>query len=85
MAKNGVGLVIGAVFGLIYVVVNAAALGAPVGPVLQVLGVAAFVGLLVVLPWVTFVVGVHFLGWAGCGARRRCRGWELVGRDPQRS
>jgi hypothetical protein len=42
-------LVIGAVFGLIYVVVNAAALGALVGPVLQVLGMAAFVGLLVVL------------------------------------
>ncbi|MGH3924006.1 MAG: hypothetical protein ACRDTT_14245 [Pseudonocardiaceae bacterium] len=112
--SNRVGLVIGAVFGLIYVVVNAAALGAPVGPVLQVLGIAAFVGLLVVLyrfpqdpadtpggavrfgrrywsivaaevvafvagiavlngplglpravlPWVTFVVGVHFLGLA---------------------
>lgn len=111
MAGYRLGLVIGAVFGLIYVVVNASALGTPVGPLLQLLGLAAFVGLLVVLrrspsvpvdavassprfgsgywlviagevaamvagiavlngllelpqavlPWISFVVGVHFL------------------------
>ncbi|GAA3050694.1 hypothetical protein GCM10010464_13780 [Pseudonocardia yunnanensis] len=114
MTANRLGLLIGAVFGTIYVVVNASALGAPVGTLLQVVGVAALVGLLVfmfrsrpapgaaagnavgfsrwywavvaaevvaffagtavlrgpldlplaVLPWVTFVVGVHFLGLA---------------------
>lgn len=115
MTANRLGLLIGAVFGTIYVVVNAGALGAPVGPVLQVVGVAALVGLLVfmfrsrpapaaadagnavgfsrwywvvvaaevvaffagtavlrgplalplaILPWITFVVGVHFLGLA---------------------
>ena len=115
MTANRLGLLIGAVFGTIYVVVNAGALGAPAGPLLQVVGVAALVGLLVVmfrsrpappaaaagnavgfgrwywvvvaaevvaffagtavlrgplalplaiLPWITFVVGVHFLGLA---------------------
>jgi hypothetical protein len=108
------GLAIGAVFGLTYVVVNARALPSPAGPVLQVLGVVAFVGVVVglrrpvkppaadrvtrggfgrgywlvvaaelataatgslllngplnlpegVLPWISFVVGVHFLGLA---------------------
>jgi hypothetical protein len=109
------GLAIGAAFGTVYVVVNAAALAAPFGLLLQILGVAAFAGLLVVLfrtrpapasvpssgqvgfgrgywivvaaevlaffagtlalrgplalplavlPWITFVVGVHFLGLA---------------------
>lgn len=109
------GVLIGAIFGTIYVLVNAATLGAPVGPVLQVAGAAAFLGLLVVvfrsrpasegaapagaagfgrgywivvaaevlaffvgaavlrgplalplavLPWITFVVGVHFFGLA---------------------
>lgn len=115
MTANRLGLLIGAVFGTIYVVVNAGALGAPIGPLLQVVGVVALVGLLVfmfrsrpeptaaaadnavgfsrwywvvvaaevvaffagaavlrgpldlplaVLPWITFVVGVHFLGLA---------------------
>jgi hypothetical protein len=114
VTANRLGLLIGAVFGTSYVVVNAGALGAPVGPLLQVVGVAALVGLLVfmfrsrpapaaaagnavgfsrwywmvvaaevvaffagtavlrgpldlplaVLPWITFVVGVHFLGLA---------------------
>jgi hypothetical protein len=114
VTANRLGLLIGAVFGTIYVVVNAGALGAPVGPLLQVVGVAALVALLVfmfrsrpapataaagnavgfsrwylvvvaevvaffagtavlrgpldlplaVLPWITFVVGVHFLGLA---------------------
>jgi hypothetical protein len=128
MTPNRLGLVIGAVFGLIYVVVNARALPSPVGLLLQVLGAVAFVGVLValrrarttetgddaprrgsgqgywlvvaaevaagavgivllngpfdlpqgVLPWVSFVVGVHFfglakiwgessLGWLGAG------------------
>lgn len=115
MTANRLGLLIGAVFGTIYVVVNAGTLGSPVGLLLQVVGVAALVGLLVfmfrsrpapaaatarnavgfsrwywvvvaaevvaffagtavlrgpldlplaVLPWITFVVGVHFLGLA---------------------
>jgi hypothetical protein len=115
VTPNRLGLLIGAVFGTIYVVVNAGALSAPVGPLLQVLGVAALIGLLVVmfrsrqapggaaaagavgfgrgywivvaaevaafiggaavlrgplglplavLPWITIVVGVHFLGLA---------------------
>ncbi|HEY4419609.1 MAG TPA: hypothetical protein VGN22_08825 [Pseudonocardia sp.] len=115
MTANRLGLLIGAVFGTIYVLVNAGALGAPVGPLLQVVGVAALLGLLAfmfrsrpapaaaaaggavrfgrwywvvvaaevvaffagtavlrgpldlplaVLPWITFVVGVHFLGLA---------------------
>jgi hypothetical protein len=115
VTANRLGLLIGAVFGTIYVVVNAGALGGPVGPLLQVVGVAALVGLLIVvfrsrpapaaaaaggavgfgrgywavvaaevvaffagtavlrgplalplavLPWITFVVGVHFLGLA---------------------
>ena len=128
MTPNRLGLVIGAIFGLIYVVVNARALPSPVGPLLQVLGAVTFVGVLVVLrrarttqvdddaqrrgsgqaywlvaaaevaagavgivllngpfdlpqgvlPWVSFVVGVHFfglakvwgessLGWLGAG------------------
>lgn len=100
-----IGALIGGSFGLVYVLVNAGALGSPTGPVLQVLGVLAFVALLVAvlrnrgtgpagpprfargywivvvaevvaivagaqvlnalglppLPWVTIVVGVHFL------------------------
>jgi hypothetical protein len=114
MTPNRLGLAIGAAFGLVYVVVNAGALPSPVGPVLRVLGVVAFVGVLLalsragqarsgdgaagggfgrgywlvvtaevvaiavgnvllngaldlpqgVLPWISFVVGVHFLGLA---------------------
>jgi hypothetical protein len=114
MTPNRLGVVIGAVFGLIYVVANAGALPSPLGPLLQALAVAAFVGVLVasrrvgmtppgndgpgpgfgrgywlvvaaevtaggvgivllngpldlsrgVLPWVSFVVGAHFLGLA---------------------
>jgi hypothetical protein len=115
VTANRLGLLIGAVFGTIYVVVNAGTLGSPVGPLLQVVGAAALVALLVflfrsrpapaaaatsdairfgrwywvvvaaevvaffagtavlrgpldlplaVLPWITFVVGVHFLGLA---------------------
>ncbi len=122
-------MIIGGTGGLVFVLVNAAALGTPAGPVVQGIGVAAFVGLLVALyrnrstgaggpppqftrgywiivllevvaifagsqvmnalglpplPWVTIVVGLHFvplgrmwkaptLLWAGvviaaCGA-----------------
>jgi len=119
MTPNRLGLIIGATFGLVYVVVNAAALPSPVGPLLRVVGVVAFVGVLLalaragqarpgdgaagpgaagpgfgrgywlvvtvevvavaagnvllngpldlpqgVLPWISFVVGVHFLGLA---------------------
>jgi len=114
MTPNRLGLVIGAGFGLVYVVVNAGALASPIGPALRVLGVVAFVGVLLalgragragpvdgaagggfgrgyrlvvaaevvavaagnlllngpldlpqgVLPWISFVVGVHFLGLA---------------------
>lgn len=114
MTPSRLGLVIGAAFGLVYVVVNAAALPSAVGPLLRVLGVAAFIVVLValvragqarsgdgtagrgfgrgywlvvaaevvavaagnlllngpldlprgVLPWISFVVGVHFLGLA---------------------
>lgn len=114
MTPNRIGLVIGAAFGLVYVVVNAGALPSPAGPLLTVLGVVAFVGVLLalrragqarsgdgaagrgfgrgywlvvmaeviavgagnvllngpldlpqgVLPWISFVVGVHFLGLA---------------------
>lgn len=42
-----IGALVGESFGLVYVLVNAGALGAPVGPVLQVAGVLAFVALLV--------------------------------------
>lgn len=100
-----IGALVGGSFGLIYVLVNAGALGAPAGPTVQAAGVLAFVALLVVvlrrrgtgpagpprftrgyglvvlaevaaivvgarvftalglppLPWVTIVVGVHFL------------------------
>ena len=129
MGGMQVGMIIGGIGGLVYVLVNGAALGAPAGPVVQGIGVAAFVGLLVALylngtsgssgpppqfsrgywivvllevvaifggsqvmnalglpplPWVTIVVGLHFvplgrmwqaptLLWAGvviatCGA-----------------
>lgn len=133
MSGNQVGLIIGGTFGLVYVLVNAGVIGGPVGIVLQVLGVAAYAGLLVVLfrgrraaratadvrppqfgrgyalvvvgevvalflgnivinavlrlpqailPWITFVVGVHFvvlgrvwrapsIGWVG-GALAVC-------------
>ena len=111
MTPDRLGILIGAVFGLIYVVVNAGSLDSPAGPVLQGLGVLAFVGVLValrrkppaggsapggfgrgyrlvvaaevvaavagivalngpldlpegVLPWISFVVGVHFLALA---------------------
>jgi len=114
MTGSKLGLIIGATFGLVYVLVNAGAFGMAVAVVLQVLAVAVLVGLLVVLfrpgagagevqtdpvrfsrgywiillaevlavfggnlvinlvlelpaavlPWVTFVVGVHFLGLA---------------------
>ncbi|MHA6785980.1 hypothetical protein ACVGOW_34030 [Pseudonocardia saturnea] len=100
-----IGVLVGGSFGLVYVLVNSGALGAPAGPVLQVAGVLAFVALVVAvlrnrgtgpagpprfarrywivvvtevvaivagaqvlnalglppLPWVTIVVGVHFL------------------------
>lgn len=103
-------MIIGGIGGLVFVLVNGATLGAPAGPVVQGIGVAAFVGLLVALyrnrvtgsggpppqftrgywiivlaevvaifagsrvtnalglpplPWVTIVVGLHFvpLGW----------------------
>lgn len=106
MSGNQVGMIIGGTFGLVFVLVNGAALGTPAGTVVQGLGVAVFVALLVALirqrggeaggrppqfsraywlvvlaefvaifagaqvlgalglpglPWVTFVVGVHFL------------------------
>jgi hypothetical protein len=128
MTPDNLGLVIGAVFGLIYVVANAGALPSPAGPVLSGLAAAVFVAVLVllgrartgagpdatpeggfgrdywlvvaaevvaaaagivalrgpldlpegVLPWISFVVGVHFfglarvwaepsLGWVGAG------------------
>lgn len=49
MAGYRLGLVIGAAFGVIYMVVNAGALGAPLGPLLQLVGLATFVGLLFAL------------------------------------
>jgi hypothetical protein len=114
MRPDRLGLVIGATFGLVYVEVNAHAVSSPIGPLLQVLGVIAYVGVLValrrasmtqtgegparpgfgrgywlvvvaevaafaggnallngpldlpqgVLPWISFVVGVHFIGLA---------------------
>lgn len=128
MTPNRAGLVIGAAFGLVYVLVNATALASPAGRVVQAVGVVAFVAVLValwrarsapigegppregfgpvywivlaaelvamfggnlllngplalpegVLPWITLVVGVHFLplgrlwrapslGWLGAG------------------
>jgi hypothetical protein len=42
-----IGALIGGSFGLVYVLVNSGALGAPVGPVLRVAGVLAFVALVV--------------------------------------
>jgi hypothetical protein len=42
-----IGALVGGSFGLLYVLVNSGALGAPVGPVLQLAGVLAFVALLV--------------------------------------
>lgn len=42
-----IGALVGGSFGLVYVLVNAGALGTPVGPVLQAAGVLAFVALLV--------------------------------------
>ncbi|QJY45827.1 hypothetical protein [Pseudonocardia broussonetiae] len=100
-----IGALVGGSFGLVYVLVNAGALGTPAGPAVQAAGVLAFVALLVAvlrrrgtgpagpprftrgywlvvlaeavaivvgaqvltalglppLPWVTVVVGVHFL------------------------
>jgi hypothetical protein len=114
MTPNRLGLVVGAAFGLVYVVVNGRALPTPVSLSLQSLGVIAFIGVLIalrraeplaasdglarqgfgrgywlvvaaevvafaggnallngpldlprgVLPWISFVVGVHFLGLA---------------------
>lgn len=112
MTPDRLGILIGAVFGLIYAVVNAGRLDSPTGPLLQGLGVLAFVGVLVamrrerpaagyatgggfgrgyrlvvtaevvaavvgivalngpldlpegVLPWISFVVGGHFLALA---------------------
>ena len=114
MTPDRLGLVIGAIFGLLYMVANAGALPSPSGPILIVLGVLAFVGVLLALrrrgttqprpgapgrgfgrgywlvvaaegvaavvglvllngpldlpeaglPWVSFVVGVHFVGLA---------------------
>jgi len=49
MTPDRLGLLIGAVFGLVYVVVNAGELDAPAGPLLQGLGVLAFVGVLAAL------------------------------------
>ena len=49
MTPDRLGLLIGAVFGLIYVVVNAGELDAPAGPLLQGLGVLAFIGVLAAL------------------------------------
>jgi hypothetical protein len=144
VTPDRLGLVIGAVFGLVYVVVNAGVLPSPAGPLLQVLGVAAFIGVLAalrrgtrtraagsgaergfgpgyrrvvaaevaaavvgivllngpldlsqgVLPWVSFVVGVHFLalarvweepslGWLGPGALLLTGSlWGAARRDP---
>ena len=60
-----IGALIGGSFGLVYVLVNAGALGAPAGPVLQVAGVLVFVALLAgVLP------GVFMLGGLLWGATR---------------
>ncbi|MBW0116665.1 hypothetical protein [Pseudonocardia abyssalis] len=42
-----IGALVGGSFGLVYVLVNAGALGSPTGPVLQVAGVLAFVTLVV--------------------------------------
>ncbi|MDN5750831.1 MAG: hypothetical protein L0H64_20375, partial [Pseudonocardia sp.] len=44
-----VGSIIGGGFGLVYVLVNAGALGTPVGPVLQIAGVVAFVVLMLLV------------------------------------
>jgi hypothetical protein len=115
MTPNRLGLVVGAAFGLAYVLVNAGPLPSPVGALLRVLAILAFAGVLValrgaaappasdgatrprfgrgyllvvaaevaafaggnallngpldlprgVLGWISFVVGVHFLGLAG--------------------
>lgn len=128
MRPDRLGLVIGATFGLIYVEVNAGAVPSPVGPLLRVLGVIAFVGVLValrrarmaqtgdgafrggfgrgywlvvaaevaagvagiallnglldlpraVLPWISFVVGVHFFGLAKVW-RQSSLGWLGAG------
>lgn len=42
-----IGALVGGSFGLVYVLVNAGALGTPVGPVLQGAGAPVFVALLV--------------------------------------
>jgi hypothetical protein len=115
MAGHRLGIVIGAGFGLVYVLVNARVLASPVGPALQVLGLVGFAAVLIrlfradptvregggrrgagiasgywlvvvaevvavavgnlvlnkvldlplaVLPWTSFVVGLHFVGLA---------------------
>jgi hypothetical protein len=71
MRPDRLGLVIGATFGLIYVEVNAGAVPSPVGPLLRVLGVIAFVGVLVAL-WCAPVI--LETGLLGCRPLRRPSG-----------
>jgi hypothetical protein len=52
------GALIGAVGGLVFVLVNAGAAGGPWPGILRVLGVEN-----ATLPWVAIVLGVHFLGF----------------------
>lgn len=73
----GPGLLIGATFGLVYVLVNAGALPGPVALVLRVLAAVAYAGLVVV---VVVVRAGRPSGGPGGGGVRFSRGyWVVVG------
>ena len=76
-AMVGPGLLIGATFGLVYVLVNAGALPGPVALVLRVLAAVAYAGLVVTV----FRLGRPSPGSGGGGVRFSRGYWVVVGAE----